>query len=189
MMERRKLLLVAAVVAGLSVAGCSSSGSVTPTSQLRPASTVGSATTVPVGNPGGSIADMCTVVSAADVKAAYGGDVAAGTKNESAGNGCDFQITGTTNAGAVSDPGLTTSVSYNGGWHDFATEKKVMGDGIEEVTGLGTDAWVALGVLHFKVKGNVDIAIASISFGNVDKTVVRKDAEALAKVILAKLGA
>jgi len=193
-----------AVLAAIAVAcgGSVSSGSPASSAATQPPAASAPAASAPAvqpsgpGQPSASTAtqpstaaggtlptDACSLVTTADVEAAFGGTAAVDTGNSKAAS-CEFSVSGKTNAGG---PGtLAVGVSVVARWSSYATIAKIMGDAVTEVKGLGVEAWRALGVTHLHVGGG-DLAVAAIGVGDFTRSKLDADAEALAKALAAKV--
>jgi hypothetical protein len=151
------------------------------------------------GNPGssaGSIAgssakaiDMCSLVTKADVAAAFGGDVGAGIP--AGGTTCSFEIGGTAKAGKPL-PGFNVPkviVSLNPGqWLSAADQQKLFPkDKITPVSGIGEEAWYWARGLNAK-RGTDNFSVyLSTDFGSYDAAELAADSTALAKVVYPRL--
>jgi hypothetical protein len=125
----------------------------------------------------------CSIVTTDDVKAAFGGTVAAGTINADNG-GCDYVITGTTKTGPS---GVLAQVSIGlGGEYQTYDHSKVVFPDIEKVSGLGTEAWYySFGnQLHINL-GTSELQISGMLPG--DKTAIKDEVVAFGHVVTAKL--
>jgi hypothetical protein len=127
--------------------------------------------------------DQCSVVTRADVEAAFGGSSSAGKIDE---NGhCAFEVSGTIHAGPnVSVPGFV-GVSFVDRYTIYDTAKLLFGDAVTKVDGLGTDAWYALTAVHAKVAGG-ELVVSGLWVGNFNRDTLKADTITLAKTILAR---
>jgi hypothetical protein len=142
-----------------------------------PAATTGAGT-------GAIPADECSVVTKADVEAAFGGSSSAGTIDE---NGhCTFSVSGTIHAGPNAGVPGTVGVSFGDKFDPYDTAKFLFGDAVTKVDGLGTEAWYGLTAVHAKIAGG-ELVVGGLWVANVDKAIVEKDTITLAKAILAHL--
>lgn len=188
-------ILVAAAI----VAACGGGAAITPgassgaaaSAQVpsgAPVSSSAFASSSPAASTGagtGTIpADECSVVTKADVEAAFGGSSSAGTIDE---NGhCTFDVSGTIHAGPNAGLPGTVGVSFGDKFDPYDTAKFLFGDAVTKVDGLGTEAWYGLTAVHAKIPGG-ELVVGGLWVANVDKAIVEKDTITLAKAILAHL--
>ena len=131
---------------------------------------------------------MCSLVTKADVAAAFGGDVGAGTAD--AGT-CTFEVGGTAKAGKPM-PGFkvpTMSVGLQPGqWLSAADFQKLFPkDKITSVSGLGDEAWYSARGLNVK-RGTDNFSVyLSTDFVTYDAAELAADSIALAKVVYPRL--
>ncbi len=187
--RRRGLVVAVMLAAGL--AACGGGGS------PAPAASSGVATAAPSGAPasavpsaggsahaGGILSDACSVVTKADVEAAFGGSSTAGTVDEN--GACAFRISGALKAvGAAAIP-ARLNVSLNADYSTYAIMKEGLGDTVTKIDGLGSDAWYWMGSLHVQIPGG-GLAIIVTLIGSVDSAVRQQNTIDFAKVILARL--
>lgn len=132
--------------------------------------------------------DMCSLVTQADVAAAFGGDVGAGIAD--AGT-CTFEVGGTAKAGKPM-PGFnvpTMSVGLQPGqWLSAADFQKLFPkDKITSVSGLGEEAWYSARGLNVK-RGTDNFSVyLSTDFVTYDVAELAADSIALAKVVYPRL--
>jgi hypothetical protein len=128
--------------------------------------------------------DECSVVTKADVEAAFGGSTSAGRIDE---NGhCTFDVSGTIHAGPnVSVPG-TVGVSFSDKYTVYDTARMLFGDTVTKVDGLGTEAWYGLTAVHAKIAGG-ELVVAGFWVGDFNRDTITRDTITLAKAILARL--
>ena len=145
----------------------------------------------PAGSIAGSSAkaiDMCSLVTKADVAAAFGGDVGAGTRD---GGNCTFEVGGTAKAGKLL-PGFNVPkvvVSLQPGqWLSAVDEQKLFPkDKITPVSGLGEEAWYWARGLNVK-RGTDNFSVyLSTDFLTYDAAELAADSSALAKVVYPRL--
>ena len=132
---------------------------------------------------------MCSLVTKADVAAAFGGDVSAGTPDNE--TSCSFEIGGTAKAGKPL-PGFDLPkviVSLNPGqWLSAADQQKLFPkDTITPVSGLGEDAWSWARGLNVKRGADNFSVYLSTDFVNYDAAELAADSSALAKVVYPRL--
>jgi hypothetical protein len=133
---------------------------------------------------GANPSNECSVVTKADVEAAFGGSSSAGKIDEH--GHCAFEVSGAIHAGPnVSVPG-GVGVSFGDTYTIYDTAKMLFGDSVTKVDGLGTEAWYALDTVHVKIAGG-ELAVVALWIGNFDKAIIQKDTITLAKAILARL--
>jgi hypothetical protein len=164
---RRAVVAVALVLPALVAAAC---GGEAPSPSPSPAAVI-------PANP-------CSVVSAADVVAAVGGSATAGRVN---GDGaCSFDLSGPVHAAPDGKTPGRIDVSF-ATEHALAKDQQaVLGDAVNVVDALGTDAWYALGAVHAQVAGG-EVVVRAVWFGTVDDAVAQAGVVALTKAILAHL--
>ena len=145
----------------------------------------GPAAASPSATAGSAIpADPCSVVSAADIEAAFGGTSTA-ARIDGDGN-CSFDVSGTVHAGGIGDAPATVRVSFAREHAVYDTQVAVLGDRVTRADGLGTDAWFMLGGLHAAVPGG-ELVIVGVWLDGYDQAIIQRDTIALAKAILARL--
>jgi hypothetical protein len=187
-------LLVASMVAacggGTAATTAASSGAVSPAASSAPASSptnVTASAAVSTGTGAGSGAnpsDPCSVVTKADVEAAFGGSSTAGTIDE---NGkCAFEVSGAIHAGPKPVVPGSVAVSFGDTFDSYDRAKVVFGDAITKVDGLGTDAWYGLTAVHAKVAGG-ELVVAGFWVGTFNRDTLRADTITLTKAILGHL--
>lgn len=130
---------------------------------------------------------MCSLVTKADVAAAYGGDVGAGTLD---GTTCHFQVGGTAKAGkpmaGVDVPEVIVSLTP-GEWNSTADQQKLFpGDQVKPVAGLGEEAWSSGFTLNVK-HGADRLSVVNVGFTAYDADELAADAIALAKIAYPRL--
>lgn len=158
----------------LVVAACSGQGD--------PPSTSGS----DAGSSGKDI-DVCSLVTKADVTAAYGGDVGAGTPD---GTTCRFEVGGTAKAGKPMAGGAVPQVIVSltpGEWGSTADQQKLFpGDQVTPVSGVGEEAW-SMG-FDLNVKHGADrLSVVNVDFVAYDVDELAADRIALAKIVYPRL--
>jgi hypothetical protein len=133
---------------------------------------------------GANPSDECSVVTRADVEAAFGGSSSAGKIDE---NGhCAFEVSGTIHAGKVASVPVVVGVSFGDRYTIYDTAKMLFGDAVTKVDGLGTDAWYGLTAVHAKIAGG-ELVVSGAGLGNFNRDTLEADAITLAKTILARL--
>jgi hypothetical protein len=167
------VLLAAAILAA-----CGGGATTTPGASSGVVASTGTGT-----HTGAIPSDQCSVVTRADVEAAFGGSSSAGKIDE---NGhCAFEVSGTIHAGPnVSVPGFV-GVSFVDRYTIYDTAKLLFGDAVTKVDGLGTDAWYALTAVHAKVAGG-ELVVSGLWVGNFNRDTLKADTITLAKTILAR---
>jgi hypothetical protein len=143
------------------------------------------ATAAPTSHTGGLPSDECSVVTPADVEAAFGGTASPGKIDE---NGhCSFEVSGDIHAGpnAGTVPGFVT-VSFGDKHTSLATAQLVFGKDIVKVDGLGTDAWYGLTAVHAQIAAG-ELVVGALWVGQFDKGILMADTISLAKIILPRL--
>ena len=192
------VLLAAAILAacggGASTTPGASSGAAASAPSGAPASSPANAASSPAtaspaastgtGTHTGAIpSDQCSVVTRADVEAAFGGSSSAGKLDE---NGhCTFDVSGTIHAGPnVSVPG-TVGVSFGKTFSTYDRAKVIFGDAVTKVDGLGTEAWYGLTAVHAKIAAG-ELVVSGFWVGNFNRDTLKADTITLAKTILAR---
>jgi hypothetical protein len=165
----RRAVILACLV--LATAACSGQG--------NPVSSAGSIT----GSSAKAI-DMCSLVTKADVAAAFGGDVGTGTPDS--GTTCSFEIGGTAKAGkplpGFNVPKVIVSLTP-GQWLSAADQQKLFpSDKITPVSGLGEDAWYWARGLNVKRGTDLFSIYLSTDFATYDAAELAADSIALAKI-------
>jgi hypothetical protein len=184
-------VLVASIVAACgggtsatSSGAASSAASSAPASSPTDATASAAASTGTGAGSGANPSDPCSLVTRADVEAAFGGSPTAGKIDE---NGtCAFDVSGTIHAGPNAGVPGTVGVSFGRKFDPYDTAKLLFGDAVTKVDGLGTEAWYGLAAVHAKIAGG-ELVVGGFWVGNLDKAVIQKDTITLAKAILAHL--
>lgn len=151
--------------------------------QSNPGSTAGS-----IAGSSAKAIDMCSLVTKADVAAAFGGDVGAGTADAGA---CTFEVGGTAKAGkpmaGFNVPTMSLGLE-SGQWMSAADFQKLFPkDKITSVSGLGEEAWYSARGLNVK-RGTDNFSIyLSTDFVTYDAAELAADSIVLAKVVYPRL--
>jgi len=200
------VMLVAALVL---VAGCAAGGSATAgtgggsatagtgggsTSQpassaaqpsSAPAASASSAATSAQPATGGGTfpADPCKLVTLADVSSIYGGAVKSLGLDEN--GACRFEIEGKAKAGTSVAAG-EFAVSFGDSFSPYETAKKLFGDGVVKIDGLGTEAYSFGGFIHAKV-GTGDLIVGGVWVGDYDRAALASETAEMAKLLLGRL--
>jgi len=145
----------------------------------------------PAGSIAGSSAkaiDVCSLVTKADVAAAYGGDVGAGTPD---GTTCRFEVGGTAKAGKPISGGKVPVVIVAltpGEWGSAADQQRLFPkDKITPVSGLGEEAWYSASTLNVKHGTDRFTVYYSTDFVNDDVAELAADRIALARIVYPRL--
>jgi len=167
--------VVALVCLLLVASACSAQG--------NPPSTSGS----DAGSSGKAI-DVCSLVTKADVAAAYGGDVGAGKPD---GTTCHFEVGGAAKAGKLklgfNVPEVIVSLTP-GEWGSAADQQKLFPkDKVTPVSGLGEEAWYSAGTLNVKHGTDRLTVYNSTDFVGYDVDELAADTIALAKLVYPRL--
>ena len=205
-MGMRRTVLAFAVVTLLTVSACAGGGgssgpSPTPSggggvgASGTPAAPASGAPSGPAASDGGTgssdklqvPATACSVVSDADIKDLFGGEVEP-VANDDPGD-CSFSVTKAN--GLLKDYAATTpqivGVTFDSGYIGYDEEHQVMGDAVTKVDGLGREAWLGLGAIHVDL-GNENELVVTTVFGEIyDLTVIAGERELLAKLVLSRL--
>jgi hypothetical protein len=125
----------------------------------------------------------CSIVTTADVAAAFGGTVADGVVNGDDGS-CNYEITGRTKTG---DSGslATASLSLGADYTSYAEAQAVFAD-IEQIDGVSQQAWYypAAHELHVDVGGSELLVAATIPG---DEAAIKAEIIAFARAVIGKL--
>ena len=175
--DRASVVRVGVVIACLMLVAAACGG------QGNPSSPAGS-----IAGPSANATDMCSLVTKADVTAAFGGDVGAGTPD---GITCSFEVGGTAKAGKPL-PGFNAPkviVSLNPGqWLSAADQQKLFPkDTITPVSGFPEDAWYWARGLNVKRGADNFSIYLSTDFSTYDATELAADSTALAKAVYPRL--
>ena len=128
--------------------------------------------------------NQCSVVTKADVEAAFGGSSTAGKIDE---NGhCVFEVSGAIHAGPNAGIPGTVSVDFIDRYTTFDDAKFLFGSEVSKVDGLGADAWYGLRAVHAKIAAG-ELVVGGFWVGNFDRSTIQKDTITLAKTILPRL--
>lgn len=133
--------------------------------------------------------DACSVVSDADVKKLFGGEVEPVENTDEEDNSCSFSVTRATGLKAdyAADTPQIVSITFDDGYIPYAEERAAMGDAVNPVEGLGSEAWIGLGAIHVDL-GEENELVVTTTFGEIyDPTVIEAERYALAKMVLSRL--
>ncbi len=133
--------------------------------------------------------DACSVVTEADVQGIFGGTVEPVPNDDDEDNSCSFSVTN--GNGLLKDYAATTpqivSITFDEGWIGYAEEKQAMGVAVDQVDGLGSEAWIGLGAIHVDLGDDNEMVTTTI-FGEIyDPTVITGERYALTKLVLGRL--
>jgi hypothetical protein len=159
------------------------SGSSATAAATGAAATAAAASTQPAAGGGALPADPCTLVTAADVQAVYGGKV-----NPVASDGtraCAYEIEGKAKAGQSAAAG-EFAVSFGDEFSPYETAKMLFGDGVTKVEGLGTEAYSVGGFIHAKV-GDGDLVVGGVWVGDYDRALLASEDVEMARLLLGRL--
>jgi hypothetical protein len=177
--------LATAILAAL-VAACGSSTLFPSASTAGPSGTASAGPSVAATPlPGGLPADACTVVTAGDVVAAFGGSVS--TATPSAAGTCRFEITGAMKAGQPGPGPALIAVGFTTTYTPFADVQGLFGDAVSKIDSLGSEAWYGLRAVHVKVPGG-ELVVSGAYLGVFDAATLRQSTIDLAKSVAARLG-
>lgn len=169
-------------------ASAAPAGSTAPSG--APASAPADATASPAASTGtgtgtGAIpADPCSVVTKADVEAAFGGSSSDGAIDEN--GSCAFEVSGSIHAGPNGSAPGYVGVSFSDEFQTYENEKVVFGDDVTKVEGLGTEAWFALSAVHAKIAGG-ELVVGGVWVGDFNRDTLKADTITLAKTILSRV--
>lgn len=186
--RRTLLALMTATLLTLSACGGGGGGSADVTSDA-PASPAASD-----GDSGSSGAkhvpdDACSVITDTDIKGLFGGEVEPVENDDDDDNSCSFSVTKAT--GLVEDYAATTpqivAVTFDEGYIGYVEEHAAMGDAVDKVEGLGSEAWIGLGAIHVDLGDDNELVITTIFGAIYDPLVIAGERYALAKMVLSRL--
>jgi hypothetical protein len=158
-------------------------GPATPAAATPAAATSAAASPQPAAGGGTLPADPCKLVTAADVSSIYGGKVKALGLDEH--GACAFEIEGKAKAGQSAAAG-EFAVSFGDNFSSYDTAKKLFGNGVTKVEGLGTDAYSVGGFIHAKV-GTGDLVVGGVWVGDYDRALLAAEDAEMAKLLLGRL--
>ena len=133
--------------------------------------------------------DACAVITDTDIKDLFGGDVEPVENDDDDDNSCSFSVTNAN--GLVEDFAATTpqivGITFDEGYIGYDEEHAAMGDAVDKVEGLGSEAWIGLGAIHVDLGDENELVVTTI-FGEIyDPTVIAGERYALAKMVLSRL--
>jgi len=133
--------------------------------------------------------DACSVITDTDVKGIFGGNVEPVPNDDDEDNSCSFAVTD--GNGLVDEYAATTpqivSITFDEGWISYAEEKAAMGDAVDQVDGLGAEAWIGLGAIHVGLGEDNEMVTTTIFGAIYDPTVIEGERYALTKLVLSRL--
>lgn len=196
-MRLTRLSIVTLFAALIIVAGCSSGGGAATSSGVpapsQPAASGAEptgaspasapASTQPAAAGGALPGDPCQLVTLADVSAVYGGKVTALGLDEN--GACPFEIEGEAKAGHSVAAG-EFAVSFGDEFSSYDTVKKLFGDGVTKIDGLGTDAYSYGGFIHAKV-GTGALVVGGVWVGTYDRAMLADETFEMTKLLLGRL--
>jgi hypothetical protein len=133
--------------------------------------------------------DACAVITDTDIKELFGGNVEPVENDDDDDNSCSFAVTD--GNGLVEEYAATTpqivAITFDEGWIGYAEEKAAMGDAVDQVQGLGREAWIGLGAIHVDLGEDNEMVTTTIFGAIYDPTVIEGERYALAKLVLSRL--
>ena len=133
--------------------------------------------------------DACSVITDTDIKELFGGDVEPVENDDDEDNSCSFSVTkanGLVQDWAADIPQIV-GVTFDEGYISYDEEHAAMGDAVDKVEGLGSEAWIGLGAIHVDLGDENELVVTTV-FGEIyDPTVITGERYALAKMVLARL--
>jgi hypothetical protein len=133
--------------------------------------------------------DACSVITDTDIKELFGGDVEPVENDDDDDNSCSFSVTKAKglNADYAADTPQIVSVTFDDGYIGYDEEHAAMGDAVDKVEGLGSEAWIGLGAIHVDLGDENELVLTTV-FGEIyDPTVIEGERYALAKLVLSRL--
>jgi hypothetical protein len=129
------------------------------------------------------------VLSETDIKELFGGEVEPVENDDDDDNSCTFSVTKA--KGLVEDYAATTpqivGITFDDGYIGYEEEHAAMGDAVDKVEGLGSDAWIGLGAIHIDLGGDNELVVTTVFGAIYDPTVIEGERYALAKLVLSRL--
>jgi hypothetical protein len=129
------------------------------------------------------------VITVTDIKELFGGEVEPVENDDDDDNSCSFSVTKAN--GLVEDYAATTpqivAVTFDDGYIGYAEEHSAMGDAVDKVEGLGSEAWIGLGAIHVDLGDDNELVITTIFGAIYDPQVIEGERYALAKLVLSRL--
>ena len=131
----------------------------------------------------------CSVITDTDVKELFGGDVEPVENDDDDDNSCSFSVTNANGLAEdyAADTPQIVSVTFDEGWIGYDEEKQAMGDAVDKVEGLGSEAWIGLGAIHVDLGDDNELVVTTV-FGTIyDQQVIEGERYALAKLVVSRL--
>ena len=133
--------------------------------------------------------DACSVVSDTDIKDLFGGEVEPVPSDDDDDNSCSFSVTKAN--GLLQDYAATTpqivSITFDDGYIGYDEEHQAMGDAVDKVEGLGSEAWLGLGAIHIDLGDDNELVVSTVFGAIYDVAVIEGERYALAKMVLSRL--
>jgi hypothetical protein len=133
--------------------------------------------------------DACSVITDTDIKELFGGEVEPVENDDDEDNTCSFSVTKAN--GLVEDYAATTpqivSVTFDEGYIGYDEEHQAMGDAVDKVDGLGSEAWIGLGAIHVDLGDENELVITTVFGAIYDSLVIEGERYALAKLVVSRL--
>jgi len=133
--------------------------------------------------------DPCLLLTKTDVQQLFGGEVEpAETEDDDDESTCAFTVTD--GKGVMVDYTVCcqpVSITFDNGYISYEEEHKAFGDDVQEVKGLGAEAWRGLGAIHIDFGGGDQLIVTAMFGGAYDPTVITAEQYALAKLVLSRL--
>lgn len=129
------------------------------------------------------------MITVTDIKELFGGEVEPVENDDDDDNSCSFSVTKAN--GLVEDYAATTpqivAVTFDDGYIGYDEEHSAMGDAVDKVEGLGSEAWIGLGAIHVDLGDDNELVITTIFGAIYDPQVIEGERYALAKLVLSRL--
>ena len=104
-------------------------------------------------------------------------------------NSCSFSVTNANGLAQdyAADTPQIVSVTFDEGWIGYDEEKQAMGDAVDKVEGLGSEARIGLGAIHVDLGDDNELVVTTV-FGTIyDQQVIEGERYALAKLVVSRL--
>lgn len=129
------------------------------------------------------------MITVTDIKELFGGDVEPVENDDDDDNSCSFSVTKAN--GLVEDYAAGTpqivAVTFDEGYIGYDEERSAMGDAVDKVEGLGSEAWIGLGAIHVDLGDDNELVVTTIFGAIYDPQVIEGERYSLAKLVLSRL--